>query len=141
MRDDARAGLAQPLVRAGLFRMPVGVDQRMNLLRARFLQSELHELRGARLGAAIDEQGALGRAHDHDVSPSAADDGELVVQLRGRERRLTVPCKGFERHKLCEGGGSSRADCGFEEASAVRGMTHAWNSSNVAWRSVKHAFV
>ncbi len=73
MGDDLGPGLGQPLVGAGLLRVPVRIDQGMDALGIRLFQHGADEVAGAFFQAAVEEQNALGTVHGNAICPCAGE--------------------------------------------------------------------
>jgi hypothetical protein len=79
--DDRPAGLAQMLVRAGLFRVPVRIEDRVNRTGSRQAGDRFHQRVGTARRCAIDEQDAVGAGVRNNITFSAdADDEQIVAQ-------------------------------------------------------------
>ncbi len=107
VRDDRPATFAEPLVRAGLLGVPVGIEERVNTPVSRQAGDRFHQRIGARSGTAIDEQHAVGTGVHNDVGFSGDSHDEEIV---GEFQRA-----GVRRQYLCGSPG---------EAQSGRGQSH-----------------
>src|SRR6266446_7070556 len=79
MSNDSRAGLAEPLVRAGLLGMPVRIEEHANRTAAGQARDGFHERIGSAGGSPIDEQDAVSIGLRDNIGFSGNSHDEQIV--------------------------------------------------------------
>ena len=95
VRNDRRAGLAQPLVRAGLLGMPMRIEERVNRTAAGQAGDALSSARRKPRGSAIDEQHAARIGLRDNIGFAGESEDEQIVGSAARclRRRAPAPAK------------------------------------------------
>src|SRR5262245_28337971 len=80
VRDDFRAAISEGFVRTGIVRMPIGVENRGNVLRRDLAGNELQQLARAVRTAAIDQQNTFRPGNGKDVRPGSGDLNKVLSE-------------------------------------------------------------
>ena len=88
VRDDLRAGLSEQLVRTGVLRVPVGVEQKADRLTGGEFGNSRGQVRRVLPKTAVYHRNAVIAGDDNDVATRTGNECERLTQTSGRERRV-----------------------------------------------------